>query len=56
MIRIKNDYYKLSLTTQSRIIDAVRGDHSQLWATIIPACSLYAARKYDRRSGTPAIV
>ena len=44
------------LTTQSRIIGAVRGAHSQLWGTIIPVCSLYAARKYDRRFGTPAIV
>ena len=43
-------------TTQSRIIGAVRGAHSQLWGTIIPVCSLYAARKYDRRFGTPAIV
>ena len=42
--------------TQSRIIGAVRGAHSQLWGTIIPVCSLYAARKYDRRFGTPAIV
>ena len=32
------------------------GGHSQLWGTIIPVCSLYAARKYDRRFGTPAIV
>ena len=39
-------------TTQSRIIGAVRGAHSQLWGTIIPVCSLYAARKYDRRFGT----
>ena len=30
--------------TQSRIIGAVRGAHSQLWGTIIPVCSLYAAR------------
>ena len=44
------------VTTQSRIIGAVRGAHSQLWGTIIPVCSLYAARKYDRRFGTPAIV
>ena len=43
-------------TTQSRIIGAVRGAHSQLWGTIIPVCSLYAARNYDRRFGTPAIV
>ena len=43
-------------TTQSRIIGAVRGAHSQLWGTIIPICSLYAARKYDRKFGTPAIV
>ena len=43
-------------TTQSRIIGAVRGAHSQLWGTFIPVCSLYAARKYDRRFGTPAIV
>ena len=42
--------------TQSRIIGAVRGAHSQLLGTIIPVCSLYAARKYDRRFGTPAIV
>ena len=33
------------MTTQSRIIGAVRGAHSQLWRTIIPVCSLYAARK-----------
>ena len=32
------------------------GTHSQLWGTIIPVCTLYAARKYDRRFGTPAIV
>ena len=42
--------------TQSRIIGAVREAHSQLWGTLIPVCSLYAARKYDRRFGTPAIV
>ena len=42
--------------TQSRIIGAVRGAHSQLWGTIIPVCSLFAARKYDRRFGTPALV
>ena len=42
--------------TQSRIIGTVRGGHSQLWGTIIPICSLYAARKYNRRFGTPAIV
>ena len=42
--------------TQSRINGAVRGAHSQLWGTIIPVYSLYAARKYDRRLGTPAIV
>ena len=41
---------------ESRIIGAVRGAHSQLWGTIIPVCSLYAARKYDRRFGTSAIV
>ena len=32
------------------------GAHSQLWGTIIPVCSLYAARKYDGRFGIPAIV
>ena len=42
--------------TQSRIIGAVRGAHSQLWGTVIPECSPYAALKYDRRFGTPAIV
>ena len=26
------------LSTQSRIIGAVRGAHSQLWGTIIPVC------------------
>ena len=41
---------------QSRVIGAVRGAHSQLWGTIIPVCSLYAAHKYDKRFGTPAIV
>ena len=45
---------RLPNVTQSRIIGAV--PHSQLWETIIPVCSLYAARKYDRRFGTPAIV
>ena len=30
--------------TQSRIIGAVRGAHSQLWGTIIPVCSLYMLR------------
>ena len=44
------------VTAQSRIIGAVRGAHSQLWGTITPVCSLYTARKYDRRFGTPAIV
>ena len=47
---------ELNIITQSRIIGAVRGAHSQLWGTIIPVFSLYAARKYDRRFGTPAIV
>ena len=47
----------LNGTTQSRIIGAVRRAHSQLWGgTFFPVCSLYAARKYDRRFGTPAIV
>ena len=43
------------ISTQSRIIGAVRGAHSQLWEKIIPVCSLYAARKYDMKFGTPAI-
>ena len=42
--------------TQSRIIGAVRGAHSQLWWTIFPVFSPYAPRKYDKRFGTPAIV
>ena len=54
MVSIMTTYIKYP--TQSRIIGAVRGAHSQLWGTIIPVCSLYAARKYDRRFGTPAIV
>ena len=53
---INNFLNILTSSTQSRIIGAVRGAHSQLWGTIIPVCSLYAARKYDRRFGTPAIV
>ena len=44
------------VTTQSRIIGAVRRAHSQLWGTVIPVCSPYAPRKYDKRFGTPAIV
>ena len=48
--------HNYDFTSQSRIIGAVRGAHSQLWGTIISVCSLYAARKYDRRFGTPAIV
>ena len=43
-------------TTQSRIIGAVRGAHSQLWETILLVFSPYAQRKYDKRFGTPAIV
>ena len=46
----------LRMMTQSRFIGAVRGTHSQLWGTITPVSSPYAARKYDRRFGTPAIV
>ena len=49
-------FFSILSNTQSRIIGGVRGAHSQLWGTIIPVCSLYAARKYDRRFGTPAIV
>ena len=48
----KQDIFLVN-TTQSRIIGAVRRAHSQLWGTIIP---VYAARKYDKRFGTPAIV
>ena len=51
-IRFRGSFF----TTQSRIMGAVRGAHSQLWGTIIPVCSLYAERKYDMRFGTPAIV
>ena len=43
-------------SAQSRIIGAVRGAHSQLWETTLPVFSPYAARKYDKRFGTPAIV
>ena len=43
-------------TTQSRIIGAIRGAHSQLRETTLPVFSLYAPRKYDMRFGTPAIV
>ena len=50
-----NDY-KIKDTTQSRIIGAVRGAHSQLLGIIIPVCSPYAPRKDDKRFGTPAIV
>ena len=39
-------------STQSRIIGAVRGAHSQLWGTIIPVCSPCDPRKYDKRFGT----
>ena len=42
--------------TQSRIIGAVRGAHSQLWETTLPVFSPYASCKYDKRFGTPAIV
>ena len=42
--------------TQSRIIGAVRGAHSQLWETTLPVFSPYALRKYDMRFGTPAII
>ena len=42
--------------TQSKIIGAVRGAHSRLWETIIPVCSPYASRKYNKKFGTPAIV
>ena len=49
-------YSLLIFTTQSRIIGAVRGAHSQLWETTIHVFSQYAPRKYDKRFGTPAIV
>ena len=42
-------------TTQSRIIGAVRGAHSQLWETTLPVFSPYAPRKYDKRFGKTAI-
>ena len=42
--------------TQSRIIGAVRGAHSQLWETTLPVFSSYAPRKYDKKFDTPAIV
>ena len=45
-----------SFTTQSRIIGAVQGAHSQLGGTIIPLCFPYAPGKYDKRFGTPANV
>ena len=56
-IHFENDHTEIICRcgTQSRIIGAVRGAHSQLWGTIIPVCSLYSARKYDRRFGTPAL-
>ena len=50
------DHIRLLLKTQSRIIGAVRGAHSQLWKTIIPVFYPYAPRKYDKRFGTPASV
>ena len=40
-------------STQSRIIGAVRGAHSQLWGTTLPVFSSYAPRKFDKRFGTP---
>ena len=46
----------LLLTTQSRIIGAVRGTYSHLWETTLPVSSQYAPRKYDKRFGTPAII
>ena len=42
-------------TTQSRVIGAVRGAHSQLWGTNIPVWSPYAPSKYNKRFGTAAI-
>ena len=43
-------------STQSSIIGAVRGAHSQLWRTIIHVYSPCAPRKHDKRFGTPVIV
>ena len=54
--RLRSRVVSVLCSTQSRIIGAVREAHSQLWGTIIPVCSVYAARKYDRGFGTPAIV
>ena len=54
--KLRSVFPSETVSTQSTIIGAVRGAHSQLWGTIIPVCSLYAARKYDRRFGTPTIV
>ena len=47
---------KLGVTTQSRIIGAVRGAHSYLWGTIIPVLFPYVPRNYDKIFGTPAII
>ena len=55
-VRSRTTRRKKALTTQSRIIGAVRGAHSQLWETIIPVFSPYAPRKYDKRFGTQATV
>ena len=38
----------VNILSQSRIIGAVRGTHSQLWETIIPVCSPYAPRNMTR--------
>ena len=35
---------RIHVTTQSRIICAVKGAHSQLWGTTIPVCFPYAPR------------
>ena len=45
-----------NISTQSRIIGAVRGAHSKLWGTTPPVFSSNAPRKYDKRFGTHAIV
>ena len=52
---VKDSAHRL-ITSQSRIIGAVRGANFQFWGRTLPVFCPYTPRKYDKRFGTPAIV
>ena len=52
-----NHQTTLSELLLNQELSVLYGDaQCQVWGTIIPICSPYAHRKYDKKFGTPAIV